>query len=111
MPIAGRPCTEPSKDGWRPSPLAHHASTWARQTTKITGDKVDALALDTFEPVQEVEGLTDTRWRGSDSLVAVYAGEAESLSAPRCRTALVYSGLDEWGLYGGVPHRKNEKRL
>ncbi|MFG2325337.1 hypothetical protein [Streptomyces sp. NPDC048568] len=99
-------------EGWVEAlALAHHASTWARQTNKITGDEVDALALDTFEPVQEVEGLTDTWWRGSDSLVAVYAGEAESLSAPRCRTALIYSGLDEWGLYGGVPDGKNQKGL
>ncbi|MEU6453286.1 hypothetical protein [Streptomyces sp. NPDC047065] len=91
--------------------LAHHASTWARQTTKITGNEVDALALESFEPVQEVEGLTDTWWRGSDSLVAVYAGEAGSLSAPRCRTALIYSGPDEWGLYGGVPDGRHENGL
>ncbi|MER7180097.1 hypothetical protein ABT404_11540 [Streptomyces hyaluromycini] len=90
-------------EGWVESvALAHHASMWAKQITKVTGDDVDALALDTFEPVKEVTGLADTWWRGSDSLVAVYAGEAECLSAPRCRTALVYSGLGEWGLYGGV---------
>jgi hypothetical protein len=28
--------------------------------------------------------------------MAVYAGEAEALSFPRSRTALIYSGLDEW---------------
>lgn len=92
-----------SVEGWVESvALAHHAATWAKQITRFTGDDVDALALDTFEPVREVTGLADTWWRGSDSLVAVYAGEAECLSAPHCRTALFYSGLDEWGLYGGV---------
>ncbi|MFB7572434.1 hypothetical protein [Streptomyces sp. NPDC056165] len=99
-------------EGWMEAlALAHHASTRARQMTKLTGDEVDALVLDTFEPVGEVEGLADTWWRGPDSLVAVYTGEAECLSAPRCRTALIYSGLDEWGLYGGVPDDNRRKGL
>jgi hypothetical protein len=29
-----------------------------------------------------------------------HRGEAECMSAPQCRTATVYSGLDEWGLKG-----------
>ncbi|MGW4982320.1 hypothetical protein [Streptomyces mirabilis] len=82
--------------------LAHHASMWAKRVTRVTGNEVDAIALDAFEPVKEVKGLADTWWRGSDSLVAMYAGEAECLSAPQCRTALIYSGLNKWGLYGGV---------
>ncbi|MFJ8784315.1 hypothetical protein [Streptomyces sp. NPDC102476] len=75
---------------------------WAQQVTRVTGDRVDEIALDGFEPVAEVRGMTDNWWRGNDSLVALYAGEAESLSAPSCRTMLIYSGLDDWGLYGGV---------
>jgi hypothetical protein len=47
-------------------------------------------------------GRADTWWRGSDSLVALYTGEAEALGIPEGRVALVYSGLDEWGLRGGV---------
>ncbi|MEV7788666.1 hypothetical protein AB0O72_25275 [Streptomyces sp. NPDC088106] len=62
--------------------LAHHASTWARQITKITGDDLDALALDTFESVREVDGIADRWWRGPDLLLVVYTGEAECLSAP-----------------------------
>ncbi|MET7734744.1 hypothetical protein ABZT02_25695 [Streptomyces sp. NPDC005402] len=90
-------------EGWVESlALAHHAATWAKQVAKVTGDDVDRIALDAFEPVREVRGLVDTWWRGSDSLVAIYSGEAEALSFPRGRTALVYSGLDEWGLRGGV---------
>ncbi|MFF7852740.1 hypothetical protein [Streptomyces sp. NPDC007904] len=90
-------------EGWVESlALAHHAAMWAKQVTKITGDDVDRIALDAYEPVREVRGLADTWWRGTDSLVAIYSGEAEGFSFPRGRTALVYSGLDEWGLRAGV---------
>ncbi|MFE5682687.1 hypothetical protein [Streptomyces sp. NPDC056512] len=90
-------------EGWIEAlALAHHASMWAKQITKITGDDVDGLELDAMEPVPEAQGIADTWWRGTDSLVAIYTGEARCLSFPRGRTALIYSGLDEWGLYGGV---------
>lgn len=90
-------------EGWVESlALAHHARMWAKQVTKLTNDEVDNIALDAYEPVREVRGLADTWWRGPDLLVASYAGEARSLSFPRARTAFIYSGLDEWGLYGGV---------
>nr|WP_206328050.1 hypothetical protein [Streptomyces sp. S3(2020)] len=82
--------------------LAHHAALWAKCITKVTGDEVEAVALDGYQPVREVRGLADTWWRGADSLVAIYNGEADCLSAPRSRTALIYSGLDEWGLGGDV---------
>ncbi|MFI1696246.1 hypothetical protein ACH419_09755 [Streptomyces bobili] len=92
-----------SVEGWVESlALAHHASMWAKQITKFTGDEVDGIRLDAYEPVREVRGLADKWWRGTDSLVAVYSGEAESLSFPAARTALIYSGLDDWGLRGGV---------
>ncbi|MHA6759575.1 hypothetical protein [Streptacidiphilus sp. PAMC 29251] len=90
-------------EGWVESlALTRHASMWAKQITKVTGDDVDGIDLDDYEPVVEVRGLADTWWRGSESLVAMYTGEAESLSFPRARTALIYSGLDDWGLRGGV---------
>jgi hypothetical protein len=90
-------------EGWVESlALAHHASSWAKQITKVVGADVDHLSLDAYEPVPEVRGLADTWWRGADSLVAVYRGEAECLAWPKGRTAFVYSGLDEWGLRGGV---------
>ncbi len=68
----------------------------------MTGETVDTLGLDRFEPVAEVRGLADTWWRGADSLVAVYLGESTCMDTPACRTAWIYSGLDEWGLRGGV---------
>ncbi len=90
-------------EGWVESlALAHHATLWAKCITKVTGDEVEDIALDGYQPVREVRGLADTWWRGTDSLVAIYNGEADCLSAPWSRTALIYSGLDEWGLRGGV---------
>ncbi|MGK3094950.1 hypothetical protein ACG93S_34625 [Streptomyces sp. WAC01490] len=82
--------------------LAHHASTWAEQVTKLVGDDVDGIELNGYAPVREVKGLADTWWRGPDSLVALYSGEAASLDFPRGRIAVICSGLDEWGLRGGV---------
>jgi hypothetical protein len=90
-------------EGWVESlALTHHASMWAKEIVKVTGDEVDGIVLDEYEPVHEVLGLADTWWRGVDSLVAIHSGEADALSFPRGRTALIYSGLDEWGLRGGV---------
>ncbi|WCN07339.1 hypothetical protein [Streptomyces sp. M92] len=89
-------------DGWVESlALAAHARRWATTVTRVKREAVDSLDLDGFEPVPEVQGVTDTWWRGKDSLIAVYRGEAEGLDAPQCLEAHVYSGLDKWGLYGG----------
>ncbi|MER6559983.1 hypothetical protein ABT300_20070 [Streptomyces sp. NPDC001027] len=90
-----------SVEGWVESlALAHRASLRAKHITKVVGDDVDSVALDDFEPVREVQGLADTWWRGADSLVAIYSGRAECLAFPAARTALIYSGLDEFGLRG-----------
>ncbi|TRV77814.1 hypothetical protein FKN01_15150 [Streptomyces sp. 130] len=89
-------------EGWVESlALAGHARRWATTVTRVTGRAVEALDLGAFEPVPEVQGVTDSWWRGEDSLIAVYRGEAVGLDAPRCLEALVYGGLDEWGLHGG----------
>ncbi|WP_405453281.1 hypothetical protein [Streptomyces erythrochromogenes] len=90
-------------NGWVESlALAAHARRWAKTVTRITGDDaVDRLDLDGYEPVPEVQGLTDNWWRGRGSLIAVYRGEAIALDAPQCLEAHVYDGLDEWGLHGG----------
>lgn len=89
-------------EGWIESvALAHHASCYAQQISTIRGDAIDGLPLSTFEPVTEIRGLADTWWRGPDSLIAIYTGEAECFDAPRLRVARVYAGLDKWGLSGG----------
>jgi hypothetical protein len=91
-----------STDGWVESlALAAHAGRRARTITKITGKAVDSLDLDGYEPVPEVQGLTDSWWRGKDSLIALYRGEAVGLDAPQCLEAHIYGGLDKWGLHGG----------
>ncbi|MFJ2771112.1 hypothetical protein [Streptomyces sp. NPDC087300] len=84
-------------DGWVESlALAHHAAFWSQSITKITGCAVDDLDLDSYEPVPEVQGITDNWWRGRDTLIAVYRGEAECLAAPECRTAHIYRELGDW---------------
>ncbi|GLW04415.1 hypothetical protein Slala05_80450 [Streptomyces lavendulae subsp. lavendulae] len=82
------------------SQLADHARRCARTTTTLTGAAVDDLDLDGFEAVPEVAGITDTWCRGTDSLIAIYRGEAEAMHAPQCRTATIYAGLNDWGLRG-----------
>lgn len=62
--------------------LADHARRCARSTTTLTGEEVDGLDLDSFDAVPEVAGIADTWWRGTDSLIAIYRGEAEVMHAP-----------------------------
>ncbi|MEU4930631.1 hypothetical protein AB0G54_29675 [Streptomyces yokosukanensis] len=89
-------------DGWVESlALADHAGRWAKTVTRIKGEDVESLDLHGYEPVPEVQGLTDTWWRGKDSLIAVYRGEAVGFDAPQCLESHVYGGLDEWVLHGG----------
>jgi len=89
-------------EGWVESlALAGHATLWAKSITKITGDAVETLDLTGYERVPEIQGITDNWWRGADSLIAIYRGEADCLAAPQCRTAHIYAGLDDWGLNGG----------
>ncbi|MEU7024365.1 hypothetical protein ABZ990_27470 [Streptomyces sp. NPDC046203] len=89
-------------DGWVESlALASHAGYWAENVRKIKGTAVDALDLDGYEQVPEVQGVTDTWWRGEDKLIAVYRGTAVGFDAPHCLRAHIYEGLDEWGLHGG----------
>ncbi|MFB8273542.1 hypothetical protein ACFC96_44170 [Streptomyces sp. NPDC055955] len=84
-----------STDGWVESlALADHARHWAKTVTRIKGKAVESLDLSGYAPVPEVEGVMDTWWRGRNSLIALYRGEAVGLDAPQCLEAHVYSGLD-----------------
>ncbi|MFJ4809373.1 hypothetical protein [Streptomyces longwoodensis] len=90
-----------STEGWVEAlALANHAGYWAKTITKISGSAVEELNLDGFEPVPEVQGLADNWWRGKDSLIAIYRGEAIGFNAPHCLRAHLYGGLDAWGLAG-----------
>ncbi len=78
-------------EGWVESlALAHHAVSSAHRITRLTGDDVAVVDLDEYELVPEVEGLADSWWRDDDTLIAVYAGEAEAFAAPESRTTIVY---------------------
>jgi hypothetical protein len=78
-------------EGWVESlALAHHAVSSAHRITRLTGDDVEVVDLDEYELVPEVEGLADSWWRDDDTLIAVYAGEAEAFAAPESRTTIVY---------------------
>ncbi|MFF1691277.1 MULTISPECIES: hypothetical protein [unclassified Streptomyces] len=91
-----------STDGWAESlALAAYARRWAKTVTRITGKAAEALDLGGYEPVPEVQGVTDAWWRGKGSLIALYRGEAVGLDAPQFLEAHIYAGLDEWGLHGG----------
>ncbi|NJP66117.1 hypothetical protein [Streptomyces spiramenti] len=91
-----------SADGWVESlALAAHARRLAATVTRVTREDVDTLDLRAFDPVPEVEGATDSWWRGKDSLIAVYRGEAVGLDAPQCLEAHIYEGLGEWSPHGG----------
>ena len=85
-----------SVEGWVESvALAHHASLWARQITRLSGAAVENLDIGALELVPLVAGMADTWWRGPDSLVAVYRGEADSFGLPRLLQAHRYDGLPE----------------
>jgi hypothetical protein len=82
--------------GWVESvALAHHASRWAGQITRLSGVAVQDLDLSGLEPVRQVAGLADTWWKGPDSLLAVYRGEADCFAGSRFLRADRYDGLPE----------------
>lgn len=90
-----------SIEGWVESlALAHDAARWAETVTKVRGEGVDAIDLNGFELVPEVQGLADSWWRGDDSLIAFYRGEADFFATPQYRVAYIYGGLEEWVLTG-----------
>ena len=81
-------------EGWVESvALAYHASRWARQITRLSGAAVQDLDLSALEPVRVTAGIADTWWRGPDSLVAVYRGEADCFGDPKFQRADRYDGL------------------
>jgi len=68
---------------------------FAGRITKVRGAVVEDLDFSALKPVPLVAGLADTWWRGPDSLVAVYRGEADSFANPKFLQAHLYEGLPE----------------
>ena len=97
LEVAGRKILlHASVDGWVESvALSYRASMFAAQITKMRGAAVEDLDLSGLEPVPLTAGLADTWWRGPDSLVAVYRGEANSSARPGLLRAHVYEGLPD----------------
>jgi hypothetical protein len=91
-----------SVDGWIESvALSYHASMFAGQITKVKGAAVEDLDLSALEPVPLTAGLADTWWRGPDSLVTVYRGEADSFANPVSLRAHLYEGMPEHAFWFG----------
>ena len=68
----------------------------AARLGELLGSPV-VFASDTVgaDAAAKVGALTDGWWRGRDSLIVVYRGEAELFSTQRAAEALIYSGLSE----------------
>ncbi|CAM5698030.1 hypothetical protein SCALM49S_03552 [Streptomyces californicus] len=96
-------------EGWVEAlALTRHASRWARQITTVTGDDVDDVVLDGFEPGARSEGpgrhlVAGGRLPGG-GLHRRGPGPLLRAGPQRCD----YSGLDALGLRGGVRTRSAE---
>jgi hypothetical protein len=86
--------------GWVESlALAHQARYWAARAIQVRGAAVDRLNLSGLEPFVEVAGVSDTWWRGGDTVIAVYRGEARLFNDPKLQVATVYSGIVDAPIY------------
>ncbi|MFC0029484.1 hypothetical protein ACFFMM_08100 [Micromonospora chaiyaphumensis] len=93
---ARRAVLHQSVEGWVESlALTYRARRWATQITQVRGRAVDRLDLSELEPFAEVAGLSDTWWRGGDTMIAVYRGEARLFSRPELQIAMIYNGIVE----------------
>lgn len=65
----------------------------------MRGTEVEALDLEGFEPVPEVQGLADQWLKRPGSYIAVFCGESlafDGLGRRAAGFALVYEGLPSW---------------
>jgi hypothetical protein len=93
---ARRAVLHQSVAGWVESlALAYRARRWASRITQVRCRAVDRLALSEFEPFDEVSGVSDTCWRGGETVIAVYRGKARLFSSPELQIAMIYSGIAE----------------
>ncbi|MGK5518091.1 hypothetical protein ACSNN9_01910 [Micromonospora sp. URMC 107] len=97
---AGRSVLHKSVAGWVESvALSYQARRWATRITQVRGHALDRLDLSDLEPFTEVAGRSDTWWRGGETTVAVYRGEADLFSDPQLQTAVIYNGITEASIY------------
>lgn len=85
MPLHG------SVDGWVDSvALAHAALENAESVTRLTGAEVDKLDMNSMDPVESIQGISNNWWHRPGLLLAVYAGESIYFDIPDYRTAFLY---------------------
>ncbi|MEU5564437.1 hypothetical protein [Micromonospora musae] len=97
---ARRAVLHESVAGWVESlALAYRASRWATRIIQVRGPAVDRLDLSPFEPFAEVAGVSDTWWRGGETVIAVYRGEASLFGSPDLQIAIIYNGITEAPIY------------
>ncbi|MEV0136625.1 hypothetical protein AB0H83_50405 [Dactylosporangium sp. NPDC050688] len=90
----GRAVLHDSVAGWVESlALAHSATFWAPHITTVHGTAVDGLDLSAMEQFPEVAGVSNTWWRGEETVIAVYRGEAQLFGDPALQVGTIYSGI------------------
>lgn len=85
-----------SVEGWVESiALRHLADGLPAEVALATGARLDGLPERLrLSPMTEVAGAADGWWRGVDSLLAIYRGEALLFGNPQYQTAYLYTGVD-----------------
>jgi hypothetical protein len=90
-------------EGWIESlALAYDAFMYSEQVTRYSNVRVETIDFTDLEPIEVVEGITDTWWRGKGVLVACCSGEARAFDAPQSRMALRFTGDLDWLADRGV---------
>ncbi|WP_155375026.1 hypothetical protein [Catellatospora vulcania] len=86
-----------SVEGWVESvALRHLADRMPAKVALATGARLDGLPERLrLRPVAEVAGDTDGWWRGEDTLLAIYRGEARLFGNAHYQTAYLYTGIDQ----------------
>ncbi|MEV0456242.1 hypothetical protein [Catellatospora methionotrophica] len=86
-----------STEGWVESAaLRRLADSLPAEVRMATGPKIDGLP-DRYglRPLPEVAGLADGWWRGKDTLLAIYRGEARLFGNPQYQTAYLYLDIED----------------
>ncbi|MEU7823494.1 hypothetical protein [Catellatospora sp. NPDC049133] len=85
-----------SVEGWVESiALRHLADRMPAEVALATGARLDGLPERLrLRPVTEVAGAADGWWRGEDTLLAIYRGEARLFDNVQYQTAYLYTGVD-----------------
>lgn len=82
--------------GWIESvALAYEVQLRAPRLAVVPGRAVDDIELSAMKPFTEVAGVSDSWWRGEDTVAAIYCGEALLFGRPDLQSATVYTGISQ----------------